>query len=80
MDVETLIFDIDDTLYPMSSGFSDHRQGLVCKFMVERLGFATAEEAKTLRDEYFQRYHATVKGLTIAEEEGRLPEGAHFVN
>eukprot|EP00929_Paragymnodinium_shiwhaense_P060464 TRINITY_DN30194_c0_g1_i3.p1 TRINITY_DN30194_c0_g1~~TRINITY_DN30194_c0_g1_i3.p1 ORF type:complete len:223 (-),score=58.50 TRINITY_DN30194_c0_g1_i3:134-802(-) len=42
--------------------------------MVEKLGFATALEAKALRDEYFQKYHSTMKGLTVATEEGRLPK------
>lgn len=27
---------------------------VICKFMVENLGFETAESAKILRDEYFQ--------------------------
>ena len=72
-EVRTLIFDIDDTLYPVSSGFSDHRNGaVICKFMVERLGFASDEEALRLRNEYFQRYHSTLKGLTVATEEGKL--------
>jgi len=72
--VDVLIFDIDDTLYPVSSGFSDHRNGeVVCRFMVERLGFQTSQEAKTLRDEFFKKYHSTLKGLTIADGEGRLP-------
>ncbi|CAK9096761.1 unnamed protein product [Durusdinium trenchii] len=42
--------------------------------MVEHLSFESAESAKILRDEYFQRYHSTMKGLTIATEEGRLPK------
>ena len=30
-EIDTLIFDIDDTLYPMSCGFSDHRNGkIIC--------------------------------------------------
>jgi len=75
MDVELLLFDIDDCMYPMSSGFSDHRNGeVVCSYMVEKLGFESHEAAKALRDEYFQRYHSTMKGLTIATDEGRLPK------
>lgn len=27
---------------------------VICKFMVENLGFESAESAKILRDEYFQ--------------------------
>eukprot|EP00434_Breviolum_minutum_P003428 symbB.v1.2.003016.t1/scaffold113.1/size324549/14 len=74
-EIDAVLLDVDDTLYPVSSGFSDHRNGeVICKFMVENLGFETAESAKILRDEYFQRYHSTMKGLNIATEEGRLPK------
>ena len=37
-----------------------------------------AAEAKKLRDEYFERYHSTLKALTMADEDGRLPAGHHF--
>lgn len=44
--------------------------------MVERLGFPDKQTAKQLRDEYFERYHATAKALTIAQQEGRFPPSA----
>jgi len=73
--LDTLIFDIDDTLYPISSGFSDHRNGpIVAKFMVDELGFATEAEALALRTTMFQKYHSTLKGLKVASEEGLLPK------
>eukprot|EP00449_Zooxanthella_nutricula_P004236 CAMPEP_0198499172 /NCGR_PEP_ID=MMETSP1462-20131121/7453_1 /TAXON_ID=1333877 /ORGANISM="Brandtodinium nutriculum, Strain RCC3387" /LENGTH=233 /DNA_ID=CAMNT_0044228131 /DNA_START=1 /DNA_END=699 /DNA_ORIENTATION=+ len=73
--IDTIIFDIDDTLYPSSCGFSEHRMGEVTRdFMVERLGFKSGEEAMTLWAEYMKRYHSTLKGLTVAMEEGRLPK------
>ncbi|CAK9096762.1 unnamed protein product [Durusdinium trenchii] len=75
VEIDAVLLDVDDTLYPVTSGFSDHRNGeVICKFMVEHLSFESAESAKILRDEYFQRYHSTMKGLTIATEEGRLPK------
>ena len=71
--VDTLIFDMDDTLYPQDSGFSEHRnQEVALKFMVERLGFESREKAGELRNEYFRKYHSTLKGLTVADQEGRL--------
>eukprot|EP00440_Ansanella_granifera_P075274 gb/GFBE01081692.1/.p1 GENE.gb/GFBE01081692.1/~~gb/GFBE01081692.1/.p1 ORF type:complete len:337 (+),score=59.75 gb/GFBE01081692.1/:1-1011(+) len=74
-EVDTLFFDIDDTLYPASSGLSDHRmQNVTVRFMVEHLGFATDQEALHVWTEYIQRYHSTLKGLTVATEEGRLPK------
>eukprot|EP00930_Biecheleria_cincta_P059970 TRINITY_DN45686_c0_g1_i1.p1 TRINITY_DN45686_c0_g1~~TRINITY_DN45686_c0_g1_i1.p1 ORF type:complete len:263 (-),score=50.74 TRINITY_DN45686_c0_g1_i1:60-848(-) len=73
--IDTVLFDVDDTLYPASSGFSDHRNGeVICQFMVDELGFDSFASAKALRDEYFQRYHSTMKGLNVAMQEGRLPK------
>ncbi|CAJ1420812.1 unnamed protein product [Effrenium voratum] len=42
--------------------------------MVDFLGFESTSSAKILRDEYFQRYHSTMKGLNVAMQEGRLPK------
>jgi hypothetical protein len=73
--VDTLIFDVDDTLYPVSSGFSKHRNGpIVAKFMCDELGFESEAEALKLRDEVFRATHSTLKGLTLASQEGRLPK------
>lgn len=73
-EVDVLIFDVDDMMYPLSSGFSDHRNGeVICQFMMEKLDFASEKEALDLRNEYFRKYHSTMKGLGIATEEGRLP-------
>ena len=46
---DTLIFDVDDTLYPVSSGFSKHRNGpIVARFMVDEFGFESEAEALAL--------------------------------
>jgi putative hydrolase of the HAD superfamily len=72
--ITTLLFDIDDTMYDVGTGFTAHRNGWGAQsFMVEKLHFPTYEAAKAVRDEYFERYHSTVKSLTIAEQEGRFP-------
>ena len=77
--ITTLIFDVDDTLYDVGSGFTAHRNGgAVQQFMVDRYGFPSLEAAKHVRDEYFAKYHATGKALSVAQEEGRFPpEGPH---
>ena len=37
-EVDTLIFDVDDTLYPVGCGFTGHRNvDVVREFMVQRL-------------------------------------------
>lgn len=72
--VTTLIFDVDDTLYDVGTGFTGHRNGeAVQRFMMEYLNFPDLESAKKIRDEFFERTHATAKALTVAEQEGRLP-------
>uniref|UniRef100_A0A7S3K5P8 Pyrimidine 5'-nucleotidase n=1 Tax=Aureoumbra lagunensis TaxID=44058 RepID=A0A7S3K5P8_9STRA len=73
--VDGIIFDLDDTLYPQSSGFSDHRNREVAiNFMCEKLGFESRQAAIDLRNEYFRKYHSTLKGLTVAGQEGKLPK------
>mmetsp|Transcript_54893 Transcript_54893/g.81674 ORF Transcript_54893/g.81674 Transcript_54893/m.81674 type:complete len:143 (+) Transcript_54893:90-518(+) len=75
--ISTIIFDVDDTLYDVGCGFTHHRNtdGAV-NFMVDKLNFPSREAAQALRDEYFERFHATAKGLQVADTEGRLPSGA----
>ena len=69
--IRTILFDVDDTLYDKTTGFSDHRNNYgVQQFMVRHLNFPDVESAKRLRDEYFQRYHSTAKALMVAEQEG----------
>ena len=64
----TVIFDIDDTLYDVGTGFTTHRNtDAVYDFMVKHLGFESKAAAKAVRNEYFARYHSTVKALTMAD-------------
>lgn len=70
----TLIFDVDDTLYDVGTGFTAHRNTEGAQsFMVECLNFPDLETAKKLRDEYFLKYHSTAKALQVAELDGRYP-------
>mmetsp|Transcript_7982 Transcript_7982/g.11391 ORF Transcript_7982/g.11391 Transcript_7982/m.11391 type:complete len:297 (+) Transcript_7982:157-1047(+) len=72
--IKNIIFDVDDTLYDVGTGFTAHRNSdSVTSFMVEKLHFPSKAVAQKLRDEYFARYHSTAKGLTVAEQEGRFP-------
>jgi len=75
--ITTLVFDIDDTLYDVSTGFTAHRNNYgATSFMVHKLNLPSIEAAQELRDEYFQKYHSTAKALTVAEAEGKLPSNA----
>jgi len=74
--IDTLIFDIDDTLYPSECGFTAHRNGeIVQDYMVAHCGFATRPEAKACRDKYFALCHSTMKSLILAAADGALPAG-----
>jgi putative hydrolase of the HAD superfamily len=73
--ITTIIFDVDDTLYDVGTGFTAHRNGAGAqRFMVEELNFPSLGAAKLVRDEYFELYHSTSKALAVAEDEGRFPE------
>lgn len=75
--ITTIIFDVDDTLYDVGTEFTTHRNGeVIQQYMVDHLKFPSLHEAKVVRDEYFERYHATAKALTVAQQEGRFPPEA----
>lgn len=77
----TIIFDVDDTLYDVSTGFTAHRNGdVIWRYMVEHLGFPNKDEARAVRDSYFSRYHSTAKALTEAQKDGKFPKGAPTFN
>lgn len=72
--ITTLIFDVDDTLYDVGTGFTAHRNGDGAEmFMVDKLGFPDRAAAKEVRNLYFAKYHSTAKALTVAEAEGKFP-------
>lgn len=74
--ITTLIFDVDDTLYDVGTGFTAHRQEISPKLMVEKYKFSSEEAAMKVKNEYFSKYHATAKALKVAQEEGKFPEDA----
>lgn len=57
-----VIFDLDDTLYPRSSGMMAQVARLILRYMTERLGMEP-ETAKTLRQAYLRDYGTTMAGL-----------------
>ncbi|KAL7517570.1 hypothetical protein ACHAWX_002489, partial [Stephanocyclus meneghinianus] len=71
--IPTIIFDVDDTLYDVGTGFTAHRNtDGATAFMVDKLHFHSKEEAQILRNEYFTKYHSTAK--LVLEKVGVLPE------
>jgi putative hydrolase of the HAD superfamily len=64
--IETWIFDLDNTLYPVSCRLFAQIEARMNRFISERLGLAL-EEAQALRKAYFREYGTTLRGLMITE-------------
>lgn len=58
----TFFFDLDETLYPASSGLWVEIRTRINAYMRERLGF-TPEEIEVVREKYFRQYGTTLRGL-----------------
>lgn len=60
--IETIIFDLDDTLYPSSSGIWSLIRERIDSFMINRLGYDEKEVPAT-REKFFRTYGTTLRGL-----------------
>lgn len=58
----TIFFDLDDTLYPSSSGLWPTLKERMNRYMIERMGIAV-DEVPRLREQYFRKYGTTLRGL-----------------
>jgi putative hydrolase of the HAD superfamily len=58
----TVFFDLDDTLYPSSTGLWQTLKARMNDYMRERMGFPAAE-IPALREKYFLQYGTTLRGL-----------------
>ncbi|MBV8889324.1 MAG: pyrimidine 5'-nucleotidase [Alphaproteobacteria bacterium] len=64
--VETWIFDLDNTLYPASCHLFDQVQARMNLFIATRLGL-TADQAAELRRRYFREHGTTLRGLMTVD-------------
>ena len=62
MKISTIFFDLDDTLYPSSSGLWLKIKERIGIYMQERLNIP-AGEMQALRRKYFEQYGTTLRGL-----------------
>ena len=62
MRFSTIFFDLDDTLYPPSSGLWPTLKHRMSSYMIERVGIPAAE-VPGLREAYFREYGTTLRGL-----------------
>lgn len=58
----TLFFDLDDTLYPSSTGLWPAIKERMTVYMIERLGLPE-NDVPFLREQYFKMYGTTLRGL-----------------
>ena len=64
MPYSTLFFDLDDTLYPSSSGLWDAIRERMGRYMWERLNLPR-DDVPRMRKLYFETYGTTLRGLQI---------------
>lgn len=60
--LQTLLLDLDDTVYPASSGLWEAIGERINRFMIEVVGI-DADQAPALRRLYFERYGTSLNGL-----------------
>jgi putative hydrolase of the HAD superfamily len=64
MQIDTIFFDLDETLYRDDNGLWDLMVGRIRLFMLERVGIRE-READELRMEYLGKYGTTLRGLHV---------------
>jgi putative hydrolase of the HAD superfamily len=64
MNIDAILFDLDNTIYPASSGMMHAIDSRILEFMSDRLG-VSPEEAAAIRLEYFTTYGTTLRGLQL---------------
>lgn len=62
MHLTTIFFDLDDTLYPASSGLWHTLKSRMNDYMRDHLGFPEAD-IPAIRERYFMQYGTTLRGL-----------------
>ena len=62
MRFSTILFDLDDTLYPAASGLWPTLKARMSQYMVKRMGIPEADVPR-LRETYFRTYGTTLRGL-----------------
>lgn len=65
--IRTILFDLDDTLYPYGSGIMDRIRELILLYVCTYLSLPV-DQADALRREYFQTYGTTMRGLQVCHQ------------
>jgi putative hydrolase of the HAD superfamily len=78
MRFHTFFFDLDETLYPPSSGLWLEIRNRINRYMQEKMGFDPGE-IETVREKYFREYGTTLRGLQ-ANHQVNMDEYLDFVH
>ncbi len=62
MTITTLLFDLDDTLYPADSGLWPEIKSRIGLYMIDRLHIP-ADQVPSMRQKFFEQYGTTLRGL-----------------
>ncbi len=62
MSIRAILFDLDNTLYPASSGVMEQIDRRIGEYVQQRLGLG-AEEAQAVRRHFYTTYGTTLRGL-----------------
>ena len=77
--ITTLIFDLDETLYPRQAGLMQEIGARILRYLIERLGLSE-EQARFQKQDYFQRYGTTLRGFVIERPDVDPEDYLHFVH
>jgi len=77
--ITTLIFDLDETLYPRHAGLMQDIGGRILRYLIERLGLSE-EQARFQKQDYFQRYGTTLRGFVLERPDVDPEDYLHFVH
>jgi putative hydrolase of the HAD superfamily len=71
-EVDTWIFDLDNTLYPASSNLFSEVSKRMTLYIAEHFGISADDARKRQRD-FFERYGTTLRGLMVEHQLDPLP-------
>lgn len=79
MSIRAMLFDLDNTLYPASSGVLQHIDRRIGEFVQERLGLSEADALSARRD-FYSTYGTTLRGLQQHHQGVETEEYLKFVH
>lgn len=79
MTIRAILFDLDNTLYPASSGVMQQLDRRIGQYLQERLGLSV-EESSTLKRHYYATYGTTLRGLQQHYNHVETDEYLQFVH